>query len=167
MIERWYETGHPKAFWVSGFYFPQAFLTGILQNYARQQHISIDTISYGFEWIDRNPDEIKQAPPSGCYIYGLYIEGARIDTATMHLVESRPKVLFEHAPLLWLMPTKDRPKDIPNVYRCPVYKTLKRAGTLSTTGHSTNFVLTSEIPTKEPAAHWVKRGVALVCALAT
>merc|ERR1719456_2139684 len=127
MLEKWYDQGHPKAYWISGVYFPQAFLTGILQNFARSQQISIDTISYGFEWINKNPEEIKNAPPSGCYIYGMYVEGARVDTTTLALTESRPKVLFENAPLVWLIPTVNRAKEIPNVYRCPLYKTLRRA----------------------------------------
>ncbi|EAN77952.1 Cytoplasmic dynein 2 heavy chain (DYNC2H1), putative [Trypanosoma equiperdum] len=167
MISSWYEEGHPSVYWISGFYFPQAFLTGILQNFARKMQISIDTVSYGFEWMKDDPEKITSHPKTGCYVHGVFIEGARIDRSSLKLVESMPKVLFEQAPLLWLQPIINREKPTDSVYICPLYKTLRRAGTLSTTGHSTNYVLTVEIPTSVCPKHWVKRGVAMVCALNT
>lgn len=48
-MNKWVDEGIPPAFWISGFYFPQAFLTGSLQNFARAYVVSIDTIDFRFE----------------------------------------------------------------------------------------------------------------------
>ena len=80
-------------------------------------------------------------------------------------------------PPIWLKTEKDRVNPVDGFYKCPCYKILSRAGTLSTTGHSTNFVLPVELPSLEPCSglfskyvetfsgHWIKRAVALFCAL--
>ena len=56
----------------------------------------------------------------------------------------------------------------PNFYSCPVYKTSQRAGVLSTTGQSTNYILSISIPidsSKYDNEHWTLRGAAIITML--
>ncbi len=48
-------------------------------------------------------------------------------------------------------------------YQCPIYKTSVRAGVLSTTGQSTNYILAVDLPTRETPSYWTLKGAALLC----
>lgn len=83
MIQRWSEDGQPKSFWLPGFFFPQGFLTGVLQNHSRKTNIPIDTLQFNFkvkdiyegdQKIENNVDNEE-----GVLIHGLHMEGARWD----------------------------------------------------------------------------------------
>ncbi|XP_037363374.1 dynein axonemal heavy chain 3 isoform X2 [Talpa occidentalis] len=163
-FQEWTDKGPPVVFWISGFYFTQSFLTGVSQNYSRKYTIPIDHIGFEFE-VTTQEAVMESNPNDGAYIKGLFLEGARWDRETMQIEESLPKILFDPLPIIWLKPGESARFIHQNIYVCPVYKTSARRGILSTTGHSTNYVLSIELPTDRPQKHWINRGVASLCQL--
>lgn len=66
-LQAWIDNGPPIVFWLSGFYFTQSFLTGVLQNYSRKHHYSIDKITFEFTITDFERDS-DQEPSFGVYV---------------------------------------------------------------------------------------------------
>ena len=170
----WLTAGSIAGMWVSAFFFPQGALTSALQIYSRKTKTAIDSLAWRSEPMPFMPEDIPSQPPNGVYIYGLFLEGCGWNNSAMHLVESAKAVLYTPFPCIWLDPVnredpvavKDPPP--PGQFRHPLYKVSTRAGTLSTTGHSTNFVMFLNIPAGPMGqSHWVKRGVAFLCLLDT
>lgn len=111
----WMKKGHPNAFWLSGFFFPHGFVTGVLQAFARKHTKAIDFLKFKFNCLDLrterraaqkskaeaggdatkgscsldiNDEElITKAPTDGVYIYGLYIESGAWSEAKGCIVE--------------------------------------------------------------------------------
>ena len=159
----WLHDGPRVSYWLSGFFFPQGFMTAVKQTYSRDMAIAVDTLRIGVEMTNKDVTEITELPPIGAYIYGLFMEGGRFDRGTMLMDESKPRILLDEMPCVWLQPVISADYNPENVYDCPLYKTSIRAGTLSTTGHSTNFVVTMTVPTDKPQDHWTRRGCAMLC----
>ncbi|KAG5483353.1 hypothetical protein LSCM1_04900 [Leishmania martiniquensis] len=187
----WGESGPPPSFWLSGVFFPQGFVTALLQARSRALQVPIDSLQLRFRALA--PSEAaevwalnaeysagtvdKATTVVGAYVNGLYLEGCGWDAARGGLVEAAPGVLTVELPVIHFEPvmlSKPAAKDsgvsasaATAAYECPLYKVRTRAGTLSTTGVSTNYVTSLTLPSLYGVAgdHWTLRGVAALCAL--
>lgn len=145
------------------FFFAHGFLTGARQNYARKYQIPIDTMDLDYKVIG-NMD--APTPEDGVFVMGMFMEGCKWDPAAFLLAESDPKDLYPLCPMIHFIPIKAKDKVTEGVHKMPLYLTMDRRGILATTGHSTNFVGFINMPTDKDPSHWIKRGSALLCALA-
>ena len=169
-LNTWLTEGSPVAYWISGFFFPQGFLTGCLQTHARQYKIAIDELAFAFEITEaEQSSEVEERPKDGVLIYGVFLDGARYNREEKVIDDQLPDILYDRMPLIHFKPQKDYvPKE--EEYACPMYKTGLRRGVLSTTGQSTNYVLNVEIPCQSSnlytaPSHWIRRAAALLCQL--
>ncbi|XP_019625905.1 PREDICTED: LOW QUALITY PROTEIN: dynein heavy chain 6, axonemal-like [Branchiostoma belcheri] len=198
----------PRSFWLSGFFFPQGFLTGVLQNHARKTGVSVDSLTFDFHVKTTGHDteealnDTKQGisvlnwafkqgqlpPEAGVLVFGLYLDGARWDPQTESLQDTVTSQQYSRLPEIHFDPVQvavsqlereassvsdsstaatTEPGQVAQkrIYECPLYRTSRRAGNLSSTGHSTNFVTAVNLPSMSAADHWVTRGVAMLCQL--
>jgi dynein heavy chain len=83
--------------------------------------------------------------PSHCFVPSIYFA-----------LQAMPVIHF--VPVQNYVPPKEN-------YECPLYKTNIRAGILSTTGQSTNYILNVSLPTDKDPKFWVLQGTAMVTML--
>ena len=102
--------------------------------------VAIDTLQMRFDVVKEAHTEITEGPDDGVYCYGLYMEGARWDHDEQFMRVSRPGEMYGELPVIHFTPEVGH-KCAPGFYECPVYKTSERKGVLSTTGMSTNYVI--------------------------
>ena len=95
-------------------------------------------------------------PEEGVYIKGLFLEGAKWDYEKKIITQPTPRELFSKMPIIWLRPKENYVEKTTGIYKCPMYNVVSRRGTLSTTGHSTNFVMKVNLPSDREEDHWIK-----------
>jgi dynein heavy chain len=167
----WLNNGRPNSFWLTGFFNPNGCLTAMKQEVARKHRAekwALDDIVYHTEvTLFERPEQIKQSPPEGIYIHGLFLEGAGWNPSDAHLVESQPKVLFGPFPILLITANTRKEEErwkkdtfgAAGPYECPVYKYSTRT--------DRNFIFYANLncnPEKN-SNHWALRGVSLLCNL--
>ncbi|RHY81434.1 hypothetical protein DYB37_003901 [Aphanomyces astaci] len=70
----WLVQGEPVIFPLPAFFFPQGFMTGTLQNFARKYQTAIDCLGFTFAVMECQADSITSSPSDGIYVDGLWLE---------------------------------------------------------------------------------------------
>jgi dynein heavy chain, axonemal len=158
----WLKYGSQNCYWLSGFFFPQSFLTAVLQTYSRKFNDPIDELTFSYNVTNFTLQNFVKTKSNGVFVYGLYLEGARWDFSEMALADAFDREIYFNMPLIEFLPVKDNVSREGD-YMCPVYKTPKRSGILSSTGLSTNFIVYVDLASDENPDKWTLLGTALLC----
>jgi dynein heavy chain len=161
-LNAWLNTGRPKAYWLTGFFNPQGFLTAVQQEVTRKhqaQNWSLDDVMVATEITSHEKEDVDRQDrlEEGVHIWGLFLEGADWDRKAAKLVDAPPKKLFCPIPCMFVTAVKKGGRETAgNSYRCPCYTIPARTGL--------NWVFDANVRSEDPTWYWVLRGVALMCA---
>ncbi|KAG9262045.1 dynein heavy chain 10, axonemal [Astyanax mexicanus] len=153
----WVEVGEPAVMWLSGLHIPESYLTALVQATCRRNGWPLDRSTlYTHVTHYRSEDEVTEKPGQGCYVSGLYLEGADWDVEQGCLVRSKPKELVVQLPILKVIPIEAHRLRLQNTLRTPVYTTSMRRNAMGV-----GLVFEADLFTTEHHSHWVLQGVCL------
>ena len=154
----WLDNGEPKTMWLSGLHIPASYLKAIIQITCRKKGWPLDKVStYTVVTKIYNVDEIKEKPEFGCYIQGLYLEGAEWNTEDNCLERQLPKKLICDMPLIQVIPAEASKIKLRNNLKTPVYVTQNRKNV-----KGEGFVFEADLRTLIHPNLWILQGVALL-----
>lgn len=156
---QWILTGDdPVVMWLSGLHIPESYLTALVQTTCRRRKWPLDKSTlYTKVTSITDASQVTERPADGCYIDGLYLEGAGWDLTKSCLTRPNPKELIVRLPILQVIPVELTKLKLANTFRTPVYVTQDRRS-----GMGEGCVFEADLTANEHASHWVLQGTALV-----
>lgn len=142
---------------------PESYLTALVQATCRAKNWPLDkstlytrvtSYTQGSQLPAATSAEGDTA--SGCFVKGLFLEGASWDLQRGCLAPQRPKQLVEELPILQVIPIEASRLKLQNTFRTPVYVTQSRRNAMGV-----GLVFEADLHSTEHASHWVLQGVAL------
>ena len=154
----WLSDGEPKVMWLAGLHIPESYLIALVQSTCRRKRWPLDKSTlYTKVTPFRSTDEVIERPLDGCYVQGLYIEGAAWSDGDAQLQAQQPKVLIEELPILQVLPIETAKLKLINTFKTPVYVTQGRRN-----ASGVGCVFEADLETAQHASHWILQGTALV-----
>lgn len=157
---KWIEDGEPPVIWLSGLHIPESYFTALIQTTCRRKGWPLDkSTMYTLVTKYTDTSEIieQNKLDDGCYVTGLYLEGAGWDIERGKLKKQDPKVLVVELPILQVLPIESSKIVDKNTFRTPVYVTSQRRNAAGV-----GLVFEADLATDVHPSIWVLNGVALV-----
>uniref|UniRef100_A0A8C9J6D4 Dynein axonemal heavy chain 10 n=1 Tax=Panthera tigris altaica TaxID=74533 RepID=A0A8C9J6D4_PANTA len=147
----------PGVMWLSGLHIPESYLTALVQATCRRNGWPLDRSTL-FTQVTKfqDADEVNERAGQGCFVSGLYLEGADWDVERGCLIKSKPKVLVVDLPILKIIPIEAHRLKLQNTFRTPVYTTSMRRNAMGV-----GLVFEADLFTTKHVSHWVLQGVCL------
>jgi len=147
----------PTVMWLSGLHIPESYLTALVQATCRQKGWALDRSTlYSSVTEYASPEDIRDRPSNGCYVHGLFLEGASWDLEQRSLAPPIPKQLVQPLPILRVIPIEAHKLKLQNTFRTPVYTTSARRNAMGV-----GLVFEADLATPEHISHWTLQGVCL------
>eukprot|EP00118_Oscarella_pearsei_P005341 m.24505 g.24505 ORF g.24505 m.24505 type:complete len:2538 (+) comp28630_c0_seq1:2-7615(+) len=155
---KWVNDGEPAVMWLSGLDIPESYLTALVQTTCRMKGWPLDRSTlYTTVTSYTDPEQVTEKLHSGCYVSGLYLEGAAWDLERSCLARQPPKKLIQELPILQVIPIEAHRLKLVNTFQTPVYVTSQRRNAMGV-----GLVFESDLATTEHISHWVLQGVCLI-----
>ncbi|KAK0163654.1 hypothetical protein PV327_007315 [Microctonus hyperodae] len=154
----WANCNEPTVIWLSGLDNPQTYLAALVQMACRKNNWPLDkSVTYTAVTKFAKADEVEEKPDQGCYVQGLYLEGARWDMDEQCLKTSYPKVLIEKLPILTVTPIESHRLKLQNTIKTPVYTTSNRRNAMGE-----GLVFEADLNTNNHVSLWILQGICLI-----
>jgi dynein heavy chain, axonemal len=157
--QNWIKNGEPLVIWLSGLHVPEAYLTALVQTTCRKNMWPLDRSTlYTQVTPFTDQKQITERLQSGCYVQGLYLEGAGwdIEKNTLKRLENGGRLVRE-LPILRIIPIEAHRLKLVNTFRTPVYTTQLRRNAAGV-----GWVFDADLSTSTHTSHWILQGVCLV-----
>ena len=161
-LDKWIMTGRPKAYWITGFFNAQGFLTSVKQDVCRRhaaERWALDDMVQVSEVIHppKDVDTLKEEPKEGVYVYGLYLDGCAWSGKENRLIDSAPKQLYAPLPVIYITGVLEKDRRAADTFDCPLYTRARRTGQC--------YITSLQLRTDEAPQKWIMRGVALLTSI--
>jgi len=154
----WVDSGEPLVMWLSGLSIPETYTAALVQTTCRRYNWPLDkTTLYTKVTRFTQVSQVTERLTDGCYIVGLYIEGAAWNVEEQCLIRQPPKVLVQELPILQIVPVEANKLKLHGTIRVPLYITQQRRNAMGV-----GMMMEADLDTREHSSHWVLQGVCLV-----